>query len=204
MNSNFLSPALQELIEALKYLPGIGRKTAIRLAFYILKNPTQQEQGKVLSDCLAKALKQIHKCASCQCFCEEVCQICSDLTRKQDKLCIVESMHDMFAIEESGAYKGKYFILHGHISPLDGIGPKELNLHILKNIFVQGVISELIIALEFNPENEVTSHFITRLSKGYVDIVTKLRCGVPFGGELEYMDKHTLSHAFMERLEIKD
>lgn len=200
MTSKIFSPKITAVIESLHKLPTIGKKTSQRLALYLLdKSP---ETAVTIANSLLDASANIKKCKYCQALTEnDVCNICSNTNRDDTKLCIIESMLDMIAIEEAGIYRGKYFILNGRISPLDGIGPSELKLNILEQIIADREIDEVILAISPTVEGETTAHFILQMIAKDIKI-SRIGFGVPFGGELEYLDQQTLLYAFNARTNI--
>ncbi len=193
------SPLLEELIESLRGLPGVGPKTAQRMAFQLLMRG--RKNGKQIADILAVAMERIGHCQTCRTFCEtEQCEICSSAQRDPSFLCIVENPIDTMVIEQMNYYKGFYFVLMGHLSPLDGIGPEELGIPELAQRLAQNTISEVILATNPTVEGEATAHYISDLAKQYPDIkVTRIAHGVPLGGELEFIDTGTLARAFSAR-----
>lgn len=192
------SPLLEQLIEALRCLPGVGPKTAQRMAFQLLER--SRENGKNLARILHDAMEQINHCQSCRTFSEaELCKLCASSNRDASLLCIVESPTDMVAIEQLGMYRGLYFVLMGHLSPLDGIGPEELGIKQLNLLLGSGKINEVILATNPTVEGEATAHYISELVKQHSIKVTRIAHGVPLGGELEYIDSGTLAHAFAGR-----
>lgn len=192
------SPLLTELIEALRCLPGVGPKTAQRMAFQLLLRG--REQGKNLSSILQEAMQKIHHCQSCRTLSEtETCQLCLSSHRDSSLLCIVESPIDMVAVEQTGLYRGRYYVLMGHLSPLDGIGPEELGIKQLIKHLASGHIKEVILATNPTVEGDATAHYISDLVKQYKIKVTRIAHGVPLGGELEYIDSGTLAHALAGR-----
>ncbi|AJI55914.1 recombination protein RecR [Francisella philomiragia] len=201
MNNQIFSPKITAVIESLRKLPTIGKKSSQRLALYLLdKSP---ETAITIANSLLDAAENIKKCKYCQSLTEkDVCDICSSQNRDESKLCIIESMLDLVAIEEAGFFKGKYFVLNGRISPLDGIGPNELKLNILEQIIINREISEIILAISPTVEGETTAHFISQMISKNIKI-SRIGFGVPFGGELEYLDQQTLIHAFNARTNIK-
>lgn len=201
MNNQIFSPKITAVIESLRKLPTIGKKSSQRLALYLLdKSP---ETAITIANSLLDAAENIKKCKYCQSLTEkDVCDICSSQNRDESKLCIIESMLDLVAIEEAGFFKGKYFVLNGRISPLDGIGPNELKLNILEQIIINREISEIILAISPTVEGETTAHFISQMISKDIKI-SRIGFGVPFGGELEYLDQQTLIHAFNARTNIK-
>lgn len=197
MNNKIFSPKITAVIESLRKLPTIGKKSSQRLALHLLdKSP---ETAIAIANSLLDATQNIKKCKYCQALTEEdICQICSNSSRNDSKLCIVENMLDMIAIEEAGIFRGKYFILNGRISPLDGIGPNELKLDILEQIIADRDIDEVILAISPTVEGETTAHFISQMIGKDIKI-SRIGFGVPFGGELEHLDQQTLLHAFNAR-----
>lgn len=195
------APLLEQLIESLRVLPGVGQKTAQRMAYHLLER--EREGGKHLSAILAQALERIGHCAQCRDFTEgELCAICASASRDRHLLCCVESPADRLAIEQATGYRGVYFILQGRLSPLDGIGPRELGLDKLGERLQQGEVSELIIATNPTVEGEATAHYLAQLARQHAVKPSRLAHGVPLGGELEYVDRGTLSHAFGSRSEM--
>jgi recombination protein RecR len=193
------SPLVQELIDSLKCLPGVGAKSAQRMAFHLLER--NRRGGSKLANTLAIAMTDIGHCQSCRNFTEEVfCEICQSPKRKlASTLCIVESPGDVIAIEQTGEFNGKYFVLMGHLSPIDGIGPDDLGLDILAKQFATGQFEEVILATNPTVEGEATAHFIAELAQQYQVNISRIAHGVPVGGELEYVDGNTLSHALSGR-----
>jgi recombination protein RecR len=192
------SPLLEQLIEALRYLPGVGPKTAQRMAFQLLERG--RENGKRLALTLQEAMDNIGHCASCRTFSEtDICKLCASSHRDPTLLCILESPIDMSAVEQMGGYRGRYFILMGHLSPLDGIGPEEIGINQLKFLLASGTIKEVILATNPTVEGEATAHYISELVKQYAIKASRIAHGVPLGGELEYIDSGTLAHAFAGR-----
>lgn len=192
------SPLLEQLIEALRCLPGVGPKTAQRMAFQLLERG--RENGKRLAHVLQEAMEQISHCTQCRTFSETaLCKLCDAKHRDPSLLCIVESPIDMVAVEQMGAYRGRYFVLMGHLSPLDGIGPDELGINQLNTQLASGTIKEVILATNPTVEGEATAHYISELVKQYDIKATRIAHGVPLGGELEYIDSGTLAHAFAGR-----
>ncbi|WP_434658170.1 recombination mediator RecR [Chromobacterium violaceum] len=191
-------PALEQLISALKVLPGVGPKTAQRMAFHLLQRDKQGADK--LARALDRALAQLTHCQRCNTFSEaELCAICADETRRQDQLCIVEMPADLMMLEQAKCFDGLYFVLMGRISPLDNIGPKDLHLDKLLARALDGQVSEIVIATNFTAEGEVTSHMLSELFKERGLTVTRIARGMPVGGELEYVDLGTLAQAVYER-----
>ncbi|HSW68596.1 MAG TPA: recombination mediator RecR [Gammaproteobacteria bacterium] len=195
------SPLLEQLIEALRCLPGVGPKTAQRMAFQLLERG--RENGKHLAKTLQSAMDEINHCKNCRTFSEsELCRLCSSTHRDRSVLCIVENPLDMAAVEQMGSYRGLYFILMGHLSPLDGIGPDDLGMKELNQLLLQNEIKEVILATNPTVEGEATAHYISEFIKSYAIKITRIAHGVPLGGELEYIDCGTLARAFSGREKI--
>lgn len=192
------SPLLAQLIEALRCLPGVGPKTAQRMAFQLLER--HREKGRHLAKTLLDAMQEIRHCKNCRTFSEtELCNLCTSTRRDQAILCIVESPADIVAVEQMGSYRGLYFVLMGHLSPLDGIGPEDLGIKELAALLARGIIKEVILATNPTVEGTATAHYISELVKQHPIKVTRIAHGVPLGGELEYIDSGTLAHAFAGR-----
>lgn len=196
------SPLIDNLIDAFCCLPGVGPKSAQRMAFYLLERG--REKGITLSQKLADAMHQIKHCYACRNFSEsELCRVCSSSNRNAKLLCVVETPLDVIAIEQTGQYKGYYFVLQGHLSPLDGIGPKELGLDKLMDRLQQLQPEEVILATNPTMQGEITAHHIVKMLKPYPNIRTsRIAHGVPMGSELEYVSETTLSHSIAHRVEI--
>jgi recombination protein RecR len=195
------SPLLEQLIESLRVLPGVGQKTAQRMAYHLLDR--ERDGGKRLAAVLADALERIGHCAQCRDFTEgSLCAICASGSRDRHQLCVVESPSDRLAIEQATGYRGVYFVLHGRLSPLDGIGPRELGLDALADRLGAGEAVELIIATNPTVEGEATAHYLAQLARQHGVRPSRLAHGVPLGGELEYVDRGTLAHAFGGRSEM--
>jgi len=194
-------PLLNHLIESLRCLPGVGPKSAQRMALHLLER--NREGGLQLASVLVDAMQKIGRCQQCRDLTElEVCGICANPRRDQSLLCVVESPVDVLAIEQATAYKGRYFVLLGRLSPLDGIGPAELGLDQLAERLEQNPPEEMIIATNPTVEGEATSYYLQRMAKTHDIRITRIAHGVPLGGELEYTDQSTLAHAFGSRLLI--
>ena len=192
------SPLLEQLIEALRCLPGVGPKTAQRMAMQLLTRG--RDNGQRLAATLLEAMAQIRHCAQCRIFSEhEFCEICASHSRDDTTLCIVENAIDVTVLEQTSSYRGKYFVLLGRLSPLDGIGPEEIGISQLKTLFEVGNIQEAILATNPTVEGEATAHYISELAKPYKIKVTRIAHGVPIGSELEYIDSSTLAHALAGR-----
>lgn len=189
---------LEQLIDALRILPGVGQKTAQRMAYHVLER--EREGGRRLSEMLASAVERIGHCARCRDFSEaETCATCASASRDGHQLCAVESPADRLAIEQATGYRGLYYVLQGRLSPLDGIGPAELGLDRLARRLGEGEVTELIIATNPTVEGEATAHYLAQLARRHGVRPSRLAHGVPLGGELEYVDRGTLSHAFGSR-----
>jgi recombination protein RecR len=192
---------LERLIEAFRVLPGVGQKTAQRMAYHLLER--ERDGGRRLADALADAIERIGHCRRCRDFSEtELCATCASPARDAHQLCAVESPADRLAIEQATGYRGLYFVLQGRLSPLDGIGPRELGLEQLSARLGEGEVQELIIATNPTVEGEATAHFLAQLARQQGVRPSRLAHGVPLGGELEYVDRGTLSHAFGSRSEV--
>lgn len=193
-----MSSLIDQLIEALRILPGVGQKTAQRMAYALLER--EREGGRRLGRVLGEAMERIGHCRRCRDFSEtELCAICSSDSRDDAVLCVVESPADLLVIEQATGYRGRYFVLQGRLSPLDGIGPEELGLGLLAARLAGGEVQELIIATNPTVEGEATAHFLAQLAREHRVRPTRLAHGVPLGGELEYVDRGTLAHAFGSR-----
>lgn len=197
-----LSPLLDQLVQALRCLPGVGPKSAQRMALHLLER--NRDGAQRLVESLAVALDQIGHCQQCRVLTEEtVCALCSDPKRDATLLCIVGSPADMLAIEQAGSYHGHYFILSGQLSPIDGIGPEEIGIPALVTLLSERPVSELILANNPTVEGEATAYYIASLLQGQDILVSRIAHGVPMGGELEYVDGSTLSHAFNGRQKVR-
>ena len=193
------SPLVQELIDSFKCLPGVGAKSAQRMAFHLLER--NRRGGAKLAHSLEKAMVDVGHCNNCRNFTEQsLCEICSSEKRKiNGQLCVVESPADVIAIEQTGEFQGLYFVLMGHLSPIDGIGPDDLGLDVLASQLAKGEIKEVILATNPTVEGEATAHYIAELTEQYHVEISRIAHGVPVGGELEYVDGNTLSHALSGR-----
>jgi recombination protein RecR len=196
------SPLLVQLIDALRCMPGVGKKSAQRIAFHLLER--DRDGASNLSTTLAQAVQGIGHCKRCRMLSEhELCSICSASGRDETQLCIVESPADVMAIEDATGFRGHYFVLMGHLSPLDGIGPQELGLGSLEQRLAEGGINEMIIATNPTVEGDATAHYLADLAERHNVQASRIAHGVPLGGELEYVDGGTLSHAFYGRRVIE-
>ena len=192
------SPLTQQLIEALTCLPGVGPKSAQRMALHLLDRDRQKATR--LADVLSQAMSKIGRCQKCRNFTENpVCHICVQSSRDPALLCVVETPADVIAIEQAGTYRGFYFLLLGHLSPIDGIGPDEIGIPLLDERLGQGEVKELIIATGTTVEGEATAHFISEMARRHGVVASRIAHGVPIGGELEYVDSNTLSLALRGR-----
>lgn len=199
--ANFYPPSLVRLIEALRILPGVGPKSAQRMAFHLLER--NRTGASALSTAMENAVKNVRSCQRCRMFAEqELCPICASAARDLSLLCVVESPADVAAVEQSGGYRGTYFVLMGHLSPLDGIGPEQLGLHQLEMLLKDGQLKEVILATNPTVEGDATAHFIAELANRYNVKPSRIAHGVPVGGELEYVDGGTLAHALAGRRSI--
>ena len=196
-----MSSLLEQLIEALRVLPGVGQKSAQRMAYQLLER--QREGGLRLADALRQAMEHIRHCQRCRDFSEtELCAVCASSARDASLLCVVESPADRLAIEQATGYRGLYFVLQGRLSPLDGIGPGELGLDQLAHRLEEGEVRELIVATNPTVEGEATAHYLAQIARARGVHPSRLAHGVPLGGELEYVDRGTLQHAFGSRVGI--
>ncbi len=192
------SPLLIRLIDALRCMPGVGRKSAQRIAFHLLER--DRGGASTLATALGDAMEGIGHCSQCRMFSEyDLCAICSAPGRDETLLCAVESPADVMAVEDATGYRGHYFVLMGHLSPLDGIGPEELGLSLLEDRLSNGSLQELIIATNPTVEGDATAHFLSELARRHNVEASRIAHGVPLGGELEFVDSGTLSHAFSGR-----
>ena len=196
------SPALQNLMEALRCLPGVGPKSAQRMTLHLLER--DREGATALADALHAAIERVDRCRRCRNFTElEVCEICSDPRRDGTTICVVETPADVLAVEQSGGYRGVYFVLMGHLSPIDGIGPVEIGLDLFHRRVVDEGIQEVILATNPTVEGEATAYYLTDMLLPEGVRVTRIAHGVPLGGELEYVDGSTLAHALSGRRPVE-
>ena len=190
--------SLDTLIQALRRLPGVGVKSASRMAFHLLQH--DREGAQVLARALQEAVAQVRHCARCHTFTEsEICGICADTGRNARLLCVVETPADQAAMERTGSYDGFYFVLMGRLSPLDGIGVRDIGLQSLLSRVAEGGVEEVIVATNFTAEGEATAHAVSEMLKSRGLLVTRLSRGVPVGSELEYVDLGTIAHALIDR-----
>lgn len=201
------SPLIDQLVQALRCLPSVGPKSAQRMAFHLLER--NREAGMQLAEILQIALTQVGHCRQCNTLSElEICGICSDARRDQQTLCVVESPADVLALEQAGSYRGVYFVLMGHLSPIDGIGPEEIGIdRLLERVDARSdqmqKINEVILATNPTVEGEATAYYITEQVKSRGVLVSRIAHGVPLGGELEYVDSGTLAHALSGRRAVE-
>jgi recombination protein RecR len=192
------SGSLQALVDGLRRLPGVGAKSASRMAFHLLQHDRAGAQA--LARALTQAVEQVRHCSLCHTFTEgEICRTCADPRRDASKLCVVETPADQSAVERTAAFRGRYFVLMGRLSPLDGIGPRDIGMHELIARACDGVVQEVILATNFTAEGEATAHAIGAALKARGLAVTRLARGVPAGSELEYVDLSTIAHALVDR-----
>lgn len=190
--------SLDALVQALRRLPGVGARSAQRMAFHMLQH--DRDGAQLLARSLQEAVTHVHHCALCHTFTEgEVCATCLDPRRDATKLAVVETPADQAALERTGAFKGRYFVLMGKLSPLDGVGPHDIGVHKLIDRGSDGVVQEVILATNFTAEGEATAHVIGQALKSRGLVVTRLARGVPAGSELEYVDLGTIAHALVDR-----
>lgn len=195
-------PLLDELIEALRCLPGVGPRSSQRMAFHLLER--DREGGRRLAKVMAQAMDRIGHCRRCRTFTEsEVCRLCANPNRSDSVLCVVETPADVVAIEQAVDYRGLYFVLGGRLSPLDGIGPREIGLDQLEGRLREGQVEELILATNPTVEGEATAHYIGEMARARGVRTTRIAHGVPVGGELELVDGGTLAHAFAGRRDLQ-
>lgn len=192
------SHSLDLLIQALRRLPGVGVKSAARMAFHLLQH--DREGALALARALELAVREVRHCARCHTFTEaDICAVCSDAERDATRLCVVETPADQAALERTGAFRGLYFVLMGRLSPLDGIGPGDIGVKALLERARDGVVQEVILATNFTAEGEATAHVVTQALRSDGLVVTRLARGVPVGSELEFVDLGTIAHALADR-----
>ncbi|MFW2176822.1 MULTISPECIES: recombination mediator RecR [unclassified Moraxella] len=198
-----LTPKFDELVKQLKVLPSVGNKTAQRMALHLLTY--KRQQGQQLAEALMTAMLEIKQCQICRGLSDDdICPICSDPRRNDSVLCIVETASDMMAIEQTASFNGKYFVLGGHLSPIDGIGAEQLGIGqlvgLLKRHHEAGEpVAEVILATSTTVEGQTTAHFVSEAVKPYVGSITRIAQGIPMGGEIEYLDSMTLGQALQNR-----
>lgn len=190
--------ALSTLVQALRSLPGVGVKSASRMAFHLLQH--DRTAALNLAQALRHAVEEVRHCARCHTFTEqEICETCSDPARDHGQLCVLETPADQSAVERTGTYRGLYFVLMGRLSPLDGVGPRDIGLDKLRDRVSDGRVREVILATNFTAEGEATAHVIAQMLRKMEIQVTRLARGVPAGSELEYVDLGTIAHALVDR-----
>lgn len=191
---------LEQLIEGLRVLPGVGAKSAQRMAYHLLER--DREGASRLAERLLAAVERIRHCEQCRDFSETpVCSLCASASRDRSLICIIETPADRLAMEQATGYRGLYFVLQGRLSPLDGIGPRQLGLDLLASRLASGEVREVIIATNPTVEGEATAHYLAQMSRQAGVTPSRLAQGLPLGGELEYVDRGTLAHAFGSRSE---
>lgn len=196
-----LTPRIEQVIDALQCLPGVGRKTATRMTLFLLQG--HREDAAHIATSIDEALETVTSCAQCHNLSDaEICDICTDSKRANGQLCVVETAADLVAIEETDSFQGRYFVLHGLLSPIDGIGPDELNLGTFLPCVRDSAIREVIVALNATVEGEATTHFIRELLEGAGVALTQLAHGIPVGGELGYVNSRTITQAFQRRVKL--
>lgn len=194
------SPLIRQLIDAFRVLPGVGQKTAQRMALHLLER--DRSGGQRLAQALSQAMEGVSYCRSCRTLSEdEICNLCSDQRRDDSLLCIVQGPMDVYAVEQTG-YRGRYFVLKGHLSPLDGLGPETIGIPELLGRVNAGNFTEVILATNPTVEGEATAHYLAEIARAAGISPTRIAHGVPVGGELEYIDRSTLAHAFSGRLKV--
>lgn len=192
------SPIIDDLMASLRCLPGVGPKSAQRMALHLLERDRAGAERLALS--LHKAVESVGRCQRCRTLTEQAhCGICANNRRDNSLLCVVETPGDVLAIEQAGTYQGKYFVLLGHLSPIDGIGPEDIGVDQLINLLQQEPITEVILATNPTVEGEATAYYISERAKNLNVTVSRIAHGVPLGGELEFIDGGTLAHAFSSR-----
>ena len=193
-----ISPLIDRLIEAFQILPGVGPKGAQRMVLHLLQR--NREGGIRLAEVLSEAMTVVGRCSRCRSFSEtSVCKFCEDERRDDRTLCVIETSADILAIEQAGGFRGRYFVLHGHLSPIDGIGPDTLGMDELATRVAELAPEEVILATNLTVEGEATAHYIFELLKNQVETISRIAHGVPLGGELEYIDGGTIVHAIQGR-----
>ena len=195
-------PALEQLIDSLRCLPGVGPKSAQRMAYYLLQRDRKGASKLALS--LESALEIVSHCKLCNTFSEQpICQLCADDNRDKSLLCVIEMPTDLMMLENTHAYSGLYFVLMGRLSPLDGVGPKEIHLDKLIKRAQDGIVQEVILATNYTVEGDATAHYVSELLRARNIKTSRIARGMPMGGEIEYVDSGTLAQAMMERRSVK-
>lgn len=196
-----ISPLIDRLIESLQTMPGVGPKTATRTALHLLQH--NRDGARALAAALSEAVEHVRRCRTCRTLTEsEECIICANPRRETASLCVVESPADIIAIEQTAGFSGRYFVLHGRLSPIDGIGPDDLGLNELPARVRETGVEEVILATNPTVEGEATAHFIKESLRGTAVAITRIAHGVPLGGELEYIDGGTIAHALQGRRSV--
>lgn len=196
------SSVIEELVQALRCLPGVGPKSAQRMAYHLLQR--DREGASRLSLAIGEAVARVGNCLRCRTLTDaEICAICADDSRDSTTLCIVETPADMIAIDKGTGYQGLFFVLMGHLSPLDGIGPEQIGLDILEHRLDRGEVREVVLATSSTVEGQATAHYIGEMARARELKATRLAYGIPLGGELEFIDSSTLAHAFRGRTELE-
>lgn len=194
-------PALEQLVDALRCLPGVGPKSALRMAYHLLQR--NREGANALAVALDQALQVISHCSLCNNFSEQpICPLCVSSNRDGSQLCVVEMPSDLMMLEQTQAYQGMYFVLMGRLSPLDGIGPREIHLDKLIRRAQDGIVKEIILATNYTVEGEATAHYVSELLRSRGLRVSRIARGLPMGGEIEHVDSGTLAQALMERRSV--
>lgn len=189
---------LERLIDALRVLPGVGPRSAQRMAYYLLQR--DRSGAEQLARALSEALARVRHCALCNNYTEdETCALCRSPRRDRTQLCVVETPADLAMVEQTSAYAGMYFVLMGRLSPLDGVGPRDIGLEKLLARATEGEVAEVVLATNFTNEGEATAHYVAELLRSRNVRVSRIARGVPLGGELEYVDAGTLSQALLDR-----
>ena len=195
-------PALERLVESLRCLPGVGPKSALRMAYHLLQR--DRKGANNLAQALDNALQVISHCSLCNNFSElEVCPLCASSQRDGSLLCVVEMPTDLMMLEQTHAFKGMYFVLMGRLSPLDGIGPREIHLDRLLKRAQDGIVEEIILATNYTVEGEATAHYVSELLRVRGLKVSRIARGLPMGGEIEHVDSGTLAQAMLERRSVR-
>ena len=196
---NFPSKVLEKAVEEISGLPGIGKKSALRLALHLLRQP--QSQGLALGNAIQKLVTDIKYCQECHNFSDEdICEICSNTKRSDEILCIVEDVRDVMAIENTSKFNGKYLVLGGKISPMEGIGPNQLNISSIEKKLNEGSVTELIFALSATMEGDTTAYYLYKKFKGFPVTFSSIARGIAVGDELEYADEISLGRSIVNRL----
>ncbi|MFL9610102.1 recombination mediator RecR [Methylobacillus sp. Pita2] len=195
-------PALEQLVEALRCLPGVGPKSALRMAYYLLQR--DRKGAGLLAKSLDQALQVVSHCSLCNNFSEqEICPLCASPARDRSLLCIVEMPSDLMMLEQTQSYQGMYFVLMGRLSPLDGIGPRDIHLDKLLKRAQDGEVEEVILATNYTVEGEATAHYVSELLRARGIKVSRIARGLPMGGEIEHVDSGTLAQAMLERRNLR-